>query len=296
MRVWVGVRCARGEEASINSLGTPGSLSPESRRAQTPGAASTAHFPLHAAEPPLSQQPPEVAAAQQASERASKQARAPRRMVCALLLGLAALCCPLAALVLDYNTIRGSAEVQSGGRKGRPCQGDRDCRAGQFCLRSDAKVSSCATCHGLRRRCQSSAMCCPGIQCLDEVCAKLDDQKQLDIQRGPISESRIPAPLSREKRLKKKAGTTAAPAAKGQEGASCLRSHDCDEGLCCARHFWTKICKPVLIAGQVCSGRKHKDPAQRPEIFQRCDCGPGLTCRQQSRAAKPRSRLRVCQQ
>ncbi|KYO42381.1 dickkopf-related protein 1 [Alligator mississippiensis] len=38
--------------------------------------------------------------------------------------------------------------------------------------------------------------------------------------------------------------------AKGQESSICLRSSDCAAGLCCARHFWSKICKPVLKEGQ----------------------------------------------
>ena len=81
----------------------------------------------------------------------------------------------------------------------------------------------------------------------------------------------------------------------GQEGESCLRTFDCRPGLCCARHFWTKICKPVLLEGQVCSRRDRKDPAQAPEIFQRCDCGPGLTCRSQGARNRQHARLRLCQ-
>lgn len=81
----------------------------------------------------------------------------------------------------------------------------------------------------------------------------------------------------------------------GQEGESCLRTSDCGPGLCCARHFWTKICKPVLLEGQVCSRRGHKDTAQAPEIFQRCDCGPGLSCRGQVAGNRQHARLRVCQ-
>lgn len=81
----------------------------------------------------------------------------------------------------------------------------------------------------------------------------------------------------------------------GQEGESCLRTFDCGPGLCCARHFWTKICKPVLLEGQVCSRRGHKDTAQAPEIFQRCDCGPGLVCRSQVTGNRQHARLRVCQ-
>lgn len=64
----------------------------------------------------------------------------------------------------------------------------------------------------------------------------------------------------------------------GQEGDTCLRSADCSEGLCCARHFWSRICKPVLTEGQVCTRHRRKG-AHGLELFQRCDCGDGLACR-----------------
>ncbi|XP_012861337.1 dickkopf-related protein 4 [Echinops telfairi] len=126
-------------------------------------------------------------------------------MVVLVLLGLSWLCSPVAALVLDFNNIKSSADVPPGARK---------------------------------------------------------------------------APMN---------------LVAGQEGESCLRTFDCGPGLCCARHFWTKICKPVLLEGQVCSRRGHKDTAQAPEIFQRCDCGPGLLCRNQATGNRQHARLRVCQ-
>lgn len=64
----------------------------------------------------------------------------------------------------------------------------------------------------------------------------------------------------------------------GQEGDNCLRSSDCSEGLCCARHFWSRICKPVLTEGQVCTRHRRKG-THGLELFQRCDCGDGLACR-----------------
>ncbi|KAG8000164.1 Dickkopf-related protein 1 [Nibea albiflora] len=67
-------------------------------------------------------------------------------------------------------------------------------------------------------------------------------------------------------------------AVKGQEGDTCLRSADCSEGLCCARHFWSRICKPVLTEGQVCTRHRRKG-THGLELFQRCDCGDGMTCR-----------------
>ncbi|KAB1257765.1 Dickkopf-related protein 4 [Camelus dromedarius] len=168
-------------------------------------------------------------------------------MVAVVLLGLGWLCAPLGALVLDFNNIKSSADAQ-GARKGSQCLSDKDCSTRKFCLRPQDEKPFCATCRGLRRRCQRDAMCCPGSLCVN-----------------------------------------------GQEGGSCLRTSDCGPGLCCARHFWTKICKPVLLEGQVCSRRGHKEPAQAPEIFQRCDCGPGLSCRSPGAGTRQSARLRVCQ-
>uniref|UniRef100_A0A672Z8L8 Dickkopf N-terminal cysteine-rich domain-containing protein n=1 Tax=Sphaeramia orbicularis TaxID=375764 RepID=A0A672Z8L8_9TELE len=78
-------------------------------------------------------------------------------------------------------------------------------------------------------------------------------------------------------------GTTAAPSLHcvcvfpGQVGDPCLRSSDCSESLCCARHFWTRICKPVLQEGQVCTRHRRKGH-HGLELFQRCPCGNGLSC------------------
>lgn len=63
----------------------------------------------------------------------------------------------------------------------------------------------------------------------------------------------------------------------GQVGNRCLRSSDCLDGLCCARHFWTRICKPVLREGQVCTRHRRKGN-HGLELFQRCPCGDGLIC------------------
>ncbi|XP_049502619.1 dickkopf-related protein 1 [Panthera uncia] len=83
---------------------------------------------------------------------------------------------------------------------------------------------------------------------------------------------------------------------KGQEGSVCLRSSDCATGLCCARHFWSKICKPVLKEGQVCTKHRRKG-SHGLEIFQRCYCGDGLSCRMQKdhHQASNSSRLHTCQ-
>lgn len=82
----------------------------------------------------------------------------------------------------------------------------------------------------------------------------------------------------------------------GLVGENCLRSSDCTEGLCCARHFWSKICKPVVKDGQVCTKHQRKG-THGLEIFQRCDCGDGLSCRTQrgEHNSKASRSLHTCQ-
>lgn len=81
----------------------------------------------------------------------------------------------------------------------------------------------------------------------------------------------------------------------GHEGDPCLRSSDCSEGYCCARHFWTKICKPVLRQGEVCT-KQRKKGSHGLELFQRCDCAKGLACKVWKDATSySRSRLHICQ-
>ncbi|XP_061921483.1 uncharacterized protein LOC133661926 isoform X1 [Entelurus aequoreus] len=65
---------------------------------------------------------------------------------------------------------------------------------------------------------------------------------------------------------------------KGQAGDPCLVASDCSDSLCCARHLWTRFCKPVLREGQVCSRRGRKKRQRDLELFQRCSCGRGLAC------------------
>ncbi|XP_001514958.1 dickkopf-related protein 4 [Ornithorhynchus anatinus] len=217
-------------------------------------------------------------------------------MVVAFLLGLSWLCSPSAALVLDSNIIKSSAEVQAT-RKGSQCSIDRDCTVRKFCLKPRDEMAFCATCRGLRRRCHRNAMCCPGTVCVNDVCTLAEEipllERRLDDQDGLILKVTTQHPIQ-ENKPRRKSNPNKSQGSKGQEGESCLRTFDCSPGLCCARHFWTKICKPVLMEGQVCSRRGHKD-VQGPEIFQRCDCGPGLSCRNQNTGTPHQTRLRVCQ-
>ncbi|KAJ6653261.1 hypothetical protein lerEdw1_009425 [Lerista edwardsae] len=217
-------------------------------------------------------------------------------MEASFLLGLACLCSPLTALVLDFNTIRGSAEVSSS-KKSAQCLTDKDCPAARFCHKPQKELPFCATCHGLRRRCQRDAMCCPGMLCVNDVCSPGERTMQVgggkrDGRTGPGSKDT--AQHTVQAGYGRKKGQRDMPSDRAQEGESCLRTSDCAPGFCCARHFWAKICKPVLAEGQVCSRRGPKDGTPGPEIFQRCDCGPGLACQTPLSGAPHRSRLRVC--
>lgn len=85
------------------------------------------------------------------------------------------------------------------------------------------------------------------------------------------------------------------PPLQGHDGDPCLRSSDCSDGYCCARHFWTKICKPVLRQGEVCT-KQRKKGSHGLEIFQRCDCAKGLSCKVWKDAtSSSKSRLHMCQ-
>ncbi|CAK7295942.1 Dickkopf-related protein 4 [Vulpes lagopus] len=216
-------------------------------------------------------------------------------MVVVVLLGLSWFCAPLGALVLDFNNIKSFAE---GARKGSQCLSDKDCSSKKFCLKPQEEKPFCATCRGLQRRCQRSAMCCPGMLCLNDACTMMEDrapilERQIDDQDDVDTKGTTEHPIQENKPKRKP--NIKSQGSRGQEGERCLRTSDCRAGLCCARHFWTKICKPVLLEGQVCSRRGQKDTAQAPEIFQRCDCGPGLLCRNQVTGNRQIARLRVCQ-
>ncbi|KAJ8361611.1 hypothetical protein SKAU_G00181360 [Synaphobranchus kaupii] len=132
------------------------------------------------------------------------------------------------------------------------CADDEECSAGEFC--NDSR-GACLKCRKPRKRCARDAMCCPGNRCLTGMCLPSYDSANRTLERTV-----------------KRTPLGGAQPLKGQEGESCLRSSDCAEGLCCARHFWSRICKPVLTDGQVCSKQKRKG-AHGMEIFQRSEGG-----------------------
>ncbi|XP_004549478.2 dickkopf-related protein 2 [Maylandia zebra] len=175
-----------------------------------------------------------------------------------------------------------------------PCSNDKECSVGSYCHSPQQAPSRCLTCRRRKKRCHRDAMCCPGNRCSNFICV-------------PISESVISPHISpSDEHIKlsskdhgwkggKNGKGQAKHSLKGHEGDPCLRSSDCSDGYCCARHFWTKICKPVLRQGEVCT-KQRKKGTHGLELFQRCDCAKGLSCKVWKDAtSSSKSRLHMCQ-
>ncbi|KAM9070097.1 dickkopf-related protein 1 [Sarcophilus harrisii] len=186
-----------------------------------------------------------------------------------------------------------------------PCVDEKDCDLEEYCDLGSRGGSGggggggsvglqvCLPCRKRRRRCQRNVMCCPGNFCSNGICVPLDQNHLHAIEMDEMTTEPVnndPSLLEGQPRR-----TTPSAKTKGQEGAVCLRSSDCADGLCCARHFWSKICKPVLKEGQVCTKHRRKG-SHGLEIFQRCFCAEGLTCRvQKDHLTNNASRLHTCQ-
>uniref|UniRef100_UPI0037E981BA dickkopf-related protein 2-like n=1 Tax=Semicossyphus pulcher TaxID=241346 RepID=UPI0037E981BA len=158
------------------------------------------------------------------------------------------------------------------------CMSDLECREGSYCHAptKGPAHSRCQNCRRRKRRCHRDGMCCPGNHCSNNIC--VPDVDSFVSQRIPDSDGGM-SQLSKKKGWRKRGRTDVkAASSKGQVGDPCLRSSDCSDGLCCARHFWTRICKPVLREGQVCTRHRRKGN-HGLELFQRCSCGDGLSCR-----------------
>ncbi|XP_062989354.1 dickkopf-related protein 1 [Elgaria multicarinata webbii] len=201
------------------------------------------------------------------------------------------------------STVPGLSE---GGNRHQPgdvlqlsaCIDDEDCDAEEFCsatIRGGVPGGQvCLACRRRRKRCLRDAMCCPGNYCNNGMCTPLE---QDPFYPGDIEETIVENfdHDTLDPHHKRTTSSSQLHHLKGQDGAMCLRSSDCAEGLCCARHFWSKICKPVLKEGQVCTKHRKKG-AHGLEIFQRCHCRDGLTCRvQRDHTISNSPRLHTCQ-
>ncbi|TNM85871.1 dickkopf-related protein 2 [Takifugu rubripes] len=173
-----------------------------------------------------------------------------------------------------------------------PCSSDKECSLGSYCHSPHHAPSRCLNCRRRKKRCNRDAMCCPGNRCSNYICVPISESV-LSPHISPLDEhNKHP---TREHSWRKSGKMHAKHPLKRHEGDACLRSSDCLEGYCCARHFWTKICKPVLRQGEVCT-KQRKKGAHGLEIFQRCDCAKGLSCKVWKDAtSSTKSRLHMCQ-
>ncbi|XP_052007594.1 dickkopf WNT signaling pathway inhibitor 1a [Xyrauchen texanus] len=179
------------------------------------------------------------------------------------------------------------------------CAVDAECKFGEFC---NGSRGVCLTCRRRRKRCVRDGMCCAGNQCINGVCQPADDVGRVNATQQVGKTDAPTLAVTREKNFtavqhpkRNTILTNPQHPVKGGEGETCLRSSDCLDGLCCARHFWSRICKPVLTEGQMCTRHRRKG-THGLEIFQRCDCRAGLTCRGQGERAGTESRnLHTCQ-
>uniref|UniRef100_A0A668SAA6 Uncharacterized protein n=1 Tax=Oreochromis aureus TaxID=47969 RepID=A0A668SAA6_OREAU len=149
---------------------------------------------------------------------------------------------------------------------------DLECREGNYCHTSSRRPahSHCKTCRRRKRPCLRDTMCCPANRCSNNIC--VPDVDGFVSERNPNTDGALSLLTKKKGRKKEAKGSP------GQVGNPCLRSSDCMDGLCCARHFWTRICKPMLREGQVCTRHRRKGN-HGLELFQRCPCGDGLICR-----------------
>ncbi|XP_066500411.1 dickkopf-related protein 4-like [Hoplias malabaricus] len=60
------------------------------------------------------------------------------------------------------------------------------------------------------------------------------------------------------------------------EMGECVRSRDCEEGLCCAKYLTGLRCQRIPKKGEVCLLRGR---SKTRRTLDRCDCAPGLHCR-----------------
>ncbi|XP_029015426.1 dickkopf-related protein 2 isoform X2 [Betta splendens] len=173
-----------------------------------------------------------------------------------------------------------------------PCSNDKECSVGSYCHSPQQTPSRCLPCRRRKKRCHRDAMCCPGNGCSNYICVPISES----VLSPHISALDEPNKLSsKDHNWRKSSKGHAKHSLKGHDGDPCLRSSDCSEGSCCARHFWTKICKPVLRQGEVCT-KQRKKGSHGLEIFQRCDCAKGLSCKVWKDAtSSSKSRLHMCQ-
>ncbi|KAJ8386034.1 hypothetical protein AAFF_G00178550 [Aldrovandia affinis] len=150
------------------------------------------------------------------------------------------------------------------------CREDGDCDTRQYCENRAMPDSVCTDCQHKRRRCHNDNVCCPGMQCVNDLCTRPK-------KGGSDTNKNRQTPLDNRRKQK------------GQERDKCVRSGDCREGLCCTRYLEDKKCQRIPEEGDVCLLGRLK----RHRAVGRCDCGRGLSCRPRSESYNSPG---VCQQ
>ncbi|XP_017538089.1 dickkopf-related protein 4-like [Pygocentrus nattereri] len=144
---------------------------------------------------------------------------------------------------LDSNIIRSSREIMDTPQTAPPSQ------------RDTVDVSA----HNIMRRRQEKQ---GGVDCSLEQLKECRGSKKRQCQGGKIRPS-----------------VEDACRGKVPEMGVCLRSRDCEDGLCCAQYLTGRRCQRIPKEGEVCFLRgRHKTRRN----LDRCDCGAGLRCRPQT--------------
>lgn len=157
------------------------------------------------------------------------------------------------------------------------CYSDEECGRKHFCHGGEGH-KSCQPCRKSRKRCHRDEMCCGGRTCQDGRCRT-------------IAESRAEIANSREDGLSyseaEESFWNLEVTRKKQRGEDCTSANDCQEGLCCARHLFSRVCMPMLDEGDLCTKKKDRIS----ELYQRCECKSGLSCK---RIPNINTRLHAC--
>nr|XP_032817684.1 dickkopf-related protein 4-like [Petromyzon marinus] len=156
---------------------------------------------------------------------------------------------------------------------GVECARDVDCSRDMFCGGMRLGSHVCVACRRVGKRCHRHQMCCLGSHCEQGTCIVMTTESSEEEEVKSLEPSQLPP-------------SATVNLHQGEEGSACLRSSECAAGLCCARHLWSRVCKRVLALGEACSRRARPKGSRGLELFERCDCGPGLACRP-TRAVSP---------
>ncbi|KAJ7993788.1 hypothetical protein DPEC_G00258350 [Dallia pectoralis] len=167
-------------------------------------------------------------------------------------------CCshPRRLMRLESNVIRSSKEVVDISEQVHP-------HSGTVAVQNNVHA---------RRQAHNTRPLCPDQEC------GLSSKNNCNRPQKNNQNMEILPPADDEKDIRKVA-----------EMAMCVRSGDCEAGLCCVRYLTGKRCQRIPNKGDVCllQGR-----SKLRRNLERCSCAQGLTCRAQATSPKGQG---VCQ-